>query len=46
MGLEGVAQMVEHLPSKYKALSLNLSTAKKKKNHHYQIYLVSEFQKQ
>jgi hypothetical protein len=29
----GVAQMVEHLPSKHEALSLNSSTAKKKKKY-------------
>jgi hypothetical protein len=27
----GVAQVVQHLPSKYEALNLNPSTAKKKK---------------
>jgi hypothetical protein len=29
---DGVAQVMEHLPSKYKVLSLNQSTAKKKKS--------------
>jgi hypothetical protein len=30
-GASGVAQVVERLPNKYKAMSLNPSTAKKKK---------------
>jgi hypothetical protein len=31
MGTGDIVQVVEHLSSKYKALSLNLSTAKKEK---------------